>query len=154
MDVQRLIARDESVKPKSVHGRWCDDWVSISAHLVCHWPGVIFVHYLCECWDGRMFGSSCILVASVSIEVSHLRNDVMYLSDTWSCRLNSTSLCNIQCSHLKNTGTFSQLLFSYLTNLPVINFPSVVLFKQVAHSISWLVEGRETGESGLDSQTR
>jgi len=43
---------------------------------------------------------------SVSTEVIHLRNDVMYISDTWCSWLNSASLCKAQCSLLTNTGNF------------------------------------------------
>jgi len=42
----------------------------------------------------------------VSAEVIHLRNDVIYFSDTWCSWLNSASLCNAQCSRLTNTGNF------------------------------------------------
>jgi len=51
--------------------------------------------------EGHVFWSH-----SVSTEVIHLRNDVMYFSDTWCSRLDPTLLNNAQCSRLTNTGNF------------------------------------------------
>jgi len=84
MDVQHLNARDdEIVKPRTVHERWCDDWAYISlinrvlsSCIIC--AKVEMDAYL----EGHVSWSH-----SVSIEVIHLRNDVMYFSETWCSRL-------------------------------------------------------------------